>query len=337
MSSPKPIILITMGDPNGVGPEVCIRSFNEGSLFDLCTPIVIGDPAVLSQASALLKGAFPIAPIDSVTSPIEAQTIPVLCPTPFIEAVQPGVISKEAGVVSLSYITTAVNLLKEGTAAAMVTAPICKEAIEPTVPGFQGHTEYIGEMCGDPHPVLTLIEPGWVISHVSTHVSLREAIDRVEPVRITKTAELLNNLLKKLTGKNAPKIGVAGLNPHAGEGGLFGREEIEIIAPTIAELRQKGIDAHGPYPADVVFPQMKAGTFDGVVAMYHDQGHIVTKTLSFSLGEERTLNGVNATLGLDIIRTSVDHGTGFDIAWKGIAHHGSMLDAINCAITLSRS
>ncbi len=325
-----------MGDPNGVGPEVCIRSFNESSLFDLCTPIIIGDPLVLTQASELLKGTLPIVAIDSLTSPVEPQTIPVLCPTPFSETVQPGTITKLAGAVSLSYITTAVNLLKQGHAAAMVTAPICKEAIEPTIPGFQGHTEYIGEMCGDPHPVLTLIEPGWVISHVSTHVSLREAIDRVEPIRITKTAELLNNLLIKLTGKSTPKIGVAGLNPHAGEGGLFGREEIEIIAPTIAELQQKGIDAHGPYPADVVFPQMKAGTFDGVVAMYHDQGHIVTKTLSFSLGEKRTLNGVNATLGLDIIRTSVDHGTGFDIAWQGIAHHGSMLDAINCAITLSR-
>ncbi len=332
----KPIILITMGDPNGVGPEICAKSVMENACTSLCRPVILGDVLVLKKACTLLNLGYTIEAIDSLDA-IDSVTadITVLATRPFAGAVQPGVVSTEAGTAAIEYITSAVNLLKEKKAAAMVTGPICKESIEPIVPGFQGHTEFIGEMCGDPHPVLTLIEDNWVISHVSTHVSLREAIDRVEPERIIKTGELLNSVLKKLTGKGTPKIGVAGLNPHAGENGLFGTEEIEVIIPTVEKLQSLGIDAVGPLPADVVFPQMKAGTFDGVIAMYHDQGHIVTKTLSFDLGETRTVHGVNATLGLDIIRTSVDHGTGFDIAWKGIADHGSMIDAIACAVTLS--
>ncbi len=325
-----------MGDPNGVGPEICVKSVMESACTSACRPVILGDVLVLKKACTLLNLNYTIEAIDSLDAidSIKAD-ITVLSTQPFTGVVKPGVVSAEAGNVAIEYITSAVNLLKENKAAAMVTAPICKESIEPGIPGFQGHTEYIGEMCGDPHPVLTLIEDNWVISHVSTHVSLREAIDRVQPERIIKTGELLNSVLKKLTGKGTPKIGVAGLNPHAGENGLFGTEEIETIIPTVKKLQSLGIDAVGPLPADVVFPQMKAGTFDGVIAMYHDQGHIVTKTLSFDLGETRTLHGVNATLGLDIIRTSVDHGTGFDIAWKGIADNGSMMDAIACAIKLS--
>ena len=217
----------------------------------------------------------------------------------------------------------------------MVTAPLSKEAVEPSQPGFSGHTEYIGALCGDPEPVLSLFHGEWVVAHVSTHISLRDACDRVQIPRLLKTARLLVDALQR-TGKANPRIGVAGLNPHAGEGGLFGREEIEVIAPAVEQLRSEGISVTGPLPADVVFPQMKAGRFDGVVAMYHDQGHVVTKTLGFELGEKRLLRGVNATLGLDLVRTSVDHGTGFDIAWKGLADWHSLLDAAELAAHLVR-
>jgi 4-hydroxythreonine-4-phosphate dehydrogenase len=163
---------------------------------------------------------------------------------------------------------------------------------------------------------------------------LRDAVDRVQKKRIEKVGVLLHDFLRKYRGLQKGRIGVAGLNPHAGEGGLFGREEIEHILPAVKSMQKKGIAAEGPLPADVVFPQMRAGFFDGVIAMYHDQGHVVTKTLFFDLGGKRKLGGVNTTLGLSVLRTSVDHGTGFDIAWQGKASDQSLKDALDLAAKL---
>lgn len=331
------LLMVTMGDPNGVGPEICVKSMQRSN-WGQSTPVFVGDVDLLKHAWNKFTGnsEVPFHEIHDLDE-IQDQGVYVLNPVPEIKFKhQPGIISQDAGMVSLEYIRFSVNQLLQKKAAAMVTAPISKEAIDPVSPGFQGHTEFIGEMCGDPEPILCLVNGDWVVAHVSTHCSLRQAVDRVQIPRILKTAYWINHLLIKLTGVAQPKIGISGLNPHAGENGLFGDEEIKVIIPAINELKQQGIDAHGPYPADVVFPLLKAKKFHGVVAMYHDQGHAVTKTLAFDLGETRILRGVNATLGLPVIRTSVDHGTGFDIAWKGISDCHSLLDAYGLAWKLSR-
>jgi 4-hydroxythreonine-4-phosphate dehydrogenase len=207
--------------------------------------------------------------------------------------------------------------------------------VEKTVPNFQGHTEFIGEMCGDKEPVLALVHGDWVVAHASTHVSLSEAIKRAKPDRIIKVGRLLNDFLKKYKNIKNPKIGVAGINPHAGEHGLFGKEEIQSIIPAVKKLRSMKIDASGPLPADVVFPMLGSKVFDGVIAMYHDQGHVVTKTLAFSLGKVRRVGGVNTTLGLSVLRTSADHGTGFDIAGQNKADPASLRDALLLADKLA--
>lgn len=333
------LLLVTMGDPNGVGPEICMRAAPELKSSRNFVPVIIGHASVLQKAAELIQAEVKPQVVKDFHEALEVDDKSIAVWEPPVEYtaedLKPGAVCEKAGAASLAYVHHAVLSLQAGKAGAMVTAPVNKEAIEIRVPGFQGHTEYIGEMCGDPHPVLTLVHgEEWVASHVSTHVSLREACDRCKQPRILKTAKLLNEFLKKFRGLENPRLGIAGLNPHAGENGLFGREEIEEIKPAVEALVEGGINATGPLPGDVVFPQMKAGTFDGVVAMYHDQGHVVTKTLGFSLGEERKLNGVNLTLGLDVIRTSVDHGTGFDIAWQNRADHHSLMDAVEVAARL---
>ncbi len=308
----KPI-LITIGDPNGIGPEICLKLMAKPPKTK--HPVVlIGDIKVLGE-----KCNAPVY-IDSEK---------------FAGKIEPGKISKAAGAASIAWVRQAVEIVQAGYAAAVVTAPLCKEAVEKTIPKFQGHTEFIGEMCGDKEPVLALVHGGWVVAHVSTHVSLAEAIKRAKPERIVKVGKLLNEFLKKYKGIENPKIGVAGINPHAGEHGLFGKEEIQNIMPAVKKLRSMKINAIGPLPADVVFPKLHSGIYDGVIAMYHDQGHVVTKTLAFDFGKECKVGGVNTTLGLPILRTSVDHGVGFDIAWQNKASPTSLRDALLLADRLA--
>ncbi len=330
--------LLTMGDPNGVGPEICLKLLQSKSFGKGRIPILIGDPTVLEKARQMTGVKKNIVVIQSLVDAdkVWPKGIPVYSAgISFSEKVQPGKVTKACGVASIGYVRRAVELVQQGLAHAVVTAPLCKEAVEKTVPGFQGHTEYIGEMCGDPEPVLALVHGSWVVAHVSTHVSLRNAVDRAQKERIVKVGRLLQDFLQRYTGKKKPLIGVAGINPHAGEGGLFGLEEEQEIAPAVKSLRKLRIDAQGPLPGDVIFPQLQAGRFDGVIAMYHDQGHVVTKTLFFDLGKKRKVGGVNTTLGLPVLRTSVDHGTGFDIAWQGIASELSLRDALELAIRLT--
>jgi len=332
------ILLVTMGDPNGVGPEICVRLLSRRlTLPAHVVPVLLGDPEIFRQAQELLKSRKTLVEIASLDSAAKVwpKGIPMYSAgIEFTEDVQPGKVTRAAGAASIGWVHRAVQLVQEGKAHGIVTAPLCKESVQKTVPGFQGHTEYIGEMCGDPQPVLALVHGDWVIAHVSTHVSMREAVERVQKERIVKVGTLLNDFLKRYRGLKAPRLGVAGLNPHAGENGLFGDEESQQIIPAIKAMTKKGITAQGPLPADVVFPQLRAGTFDGVIAMYHDQGHVVTKTLFFDLGKTRKLGGVNTTLGLPVLRTSVDHGTGFDIAWKGGASDLSLRDALELACKL---
>lgn len=333
------ILLVTMGDPNGVGPEICLQLLSRKLKLPAgMVPVILGDAEVLRQAQEIVKTKKTLVELSSLSSAAKVwpKGIPVFSAgIEFTESVQPGKVTKAAGACSIGWVHRAVQLVQAKEAVAIVTAPLCKESVEKTVPGFQGHTEYIGEMCGDSSPVLALVHGDWVAAHVSTHVSLREACERVQKPRILKVTNLLHDFLKKYKGLKSPRIGVAGLNPHAGEGGMFGREEIESIIPAVKALQKKGIDAQGPLPGDVVFPQLRAGTFDGVVAMYHDQGHVVTKTMFFDLGGKRKLGGVNTTLGLPVLRTSVDHGTGFDIAWKGKASDQSLKDALELAAKLA--
>ncbi|HSQ42834.1 MAG TPA: 4-hydroxythreonine-4-phosphate dehydrogenase PdxA [Fibrobacteraceae bacterium] len=325
-------LLVTMGDPNGVGPEICVRLLSRRlELPTGMVPVILGDLKVLKQAQGVLQSKKTLVEIPSLEDAVSLwpRAIPVFSAgVHFSEKVMPGRVSKAAGAASIGWVRLAAELILAGEASAMVTAPICKESVEMTVPGFQGHTEFIGDLCGDPQPVLALVHGNWVVAHVSTHVSMREACDRVRQERILKVATLLHQFLRKYRGLQSPRIGVAGLNPHAGEHGLFGDEELQEILPAVKTLRKKHINATGPLPGDVVFPQLRAERFDGVVAMYHDQGHVVTKSLYFNLGKKPTVGGVNTTLGLPVLRTSVDHGTGFDIAWKGIASDLSLRDAL---------
>lgn len=320
----KPII-ITIGDPNGIGPEICLKLM--AKMPKTKHPVMfIGDFNVLEECREMLKisktnikGGVPVY-MDSFG---------------FKGKINPGKVSKAAGEASIMWVKQAVELVKAGHAAAMVTAPICKEAVRKTVAGFQGHTEYIGEMCGDKEPVLALVDDSWVVAHVSTHVSLSEAIKRATKERIIKTTVALNDFLKKYKGFEEPVIGIAGINPHAGENSLFGKEEAKNIKPAVRKLCSQGINVTGPLSADVVFPLLKCRLLNGAVAMYHDQGHVVTKTLAFFFGEKPTVSGVNITLGLPIIRTSVDHGTSFDIAWQNKADPSSLREALLLADKLA--
>lgn len=355
---------ITMGDPNGVGPEIIAKL--------LCSPLrlpkghipmVVGSIDIMMQALRFAGDAA--RPLVAIEDPEDAaniwpQGIPICdAHCKFGAILKPGKVDRAAGMASIAWVKAAVLWAKEGRVQSLVTAPICKESVEKTVPGFQGHTEFIGEMVGDPEPVLALVHGSWVVAHVSTHVSLSSAITMATQSRILKVGTLLHQFLIKYRKLTHPRIGVAGINPHAGEHGLFGREEIEQIEPAVKQLRKLGIDATGPLPGDVVFPQLKAKQFDGVVAMYHDQGHVVTKTLYFELGDlakpsmdrpakqtmdrpaklsidrPAKLRGVNTTLGLPVLRTSVDHGTGFPIAWQGIADCSSLRDALLLATKLA--
>lgn len=338
MKKKKLPLLVTIGDPNGVGPEIAVKLWTLKCKTNRPIALVGDFQTVLSAIASvgISKEVVSIEEPEEAYAACAMGMIPVLsCGVSFKGKLKPGKVCKQAGKASIGWVREATKLCLEKRAAAIVTAPLCKEAVEKTVKGFQGHTEFIGEMCGDLRPVLCLVHKDWVVAHVSTHVSLKEACERAEKTRIIKTATLLEDFLKRYKKLKKPRIGIAGLNPHAGEGGLFGEEEIKEIIPAVLELKKKGFTVEGPLPGDVIFPKLHCKTFDGVVAMYHDQGHIVTKTLLFDLGNKKKTSGVNTTLGLSVVRTSVDHGTGFDIAWQNIADPHSLKDALELADLLT--
>ena len=235
------------------------------------------------------------------------------------------------GKASFEYVSKVIELAKEGSIDATITGPIHKEAIQQAGYHYAGHTEIYAELTGTKNYAMMLAEGSFRVAHVSTHVSLSEAIQRVKKERVVNVIRLAHEALKKMKIEN-PRIAVAGLNPHAGENGLFGKEEIEEIIPAIEEAKHSGFAAEGPFPPDTIFPKMKGGQYDLVVCMYHDQGHIPTKLLGFNYdhqsGKWEGLSGVNITLGLPIIRVSVDHGVAFDKGGKGEANAESMMQAI---------
>jgi len=375
------LLAITMGDPAGVGPEVVVGALSTRRVREACRALVIGDERTLREASESLRRRFRARVVGGVEEMDRGTSAVCLLDLHNADPREIGVgeVSEAAGMAAAAYIRRAVELAETGKVAGIVTAPINKEALRLAHVPYPGHTEMLAALCGAKAVAMMLIDGDMRVSHVTTHVSVREACELVRRGRVLEVIRLTYEALRQL-GIARPRIAVAGLNPHAGESGLFGEEEVREIGPAVAQARDEGMQAFGPLPPDSVFARHRAGEFDGVVAMTHDQGHIAVKTVGFSARTARTarktaraapktaraarpsaqtergtarwagaadpdgtgagtqlrVGGVNVTLGLPIIRTSVDHGTAFDIAGQGIADSTSMVEAILLAAQMAR-
>lgn len=328
-TNPSPVIAVTMGDGSGIGPEVIVGALLDDTDVSCCLPVVIGDVRRLRQAAALRGDDARIVPVDSVADAVhEPGRINVL-DLGLLPADLPwGEVSATAGDAAYHYIRVACELAMAGEVQGICTAPINKEALHAGGHVYPGHTELLAELTGTPEVSMMLSTPRVKVIHVTTHIGLVDAIARIEPGLVERTVRRGHRALQT-SGIDRPAIAVCAINPHAGENGLFGHgEEQAKIAPAIERLRADGIDARGPVPADTAFYLAGRGDYDLVVAMYHDQGHGPVKVLGIEAG-------VNITVGLPVIRTSVDHGTAFDIAGTGKAEIGSMIEAIRQAAALS--
>lgn len=339
----KRIIGITMGDPGSIGPEITVKVFSDNALYSKCNAVVIGDAVVMERAKHMVSHSdIQINPITSIKQArFHPGIIDVLdMKVVDINKLEIGKVSKMCGKASFIYIKKAIELAMKKEINGIVTNAINKEAINMAGYHYSGHTEIFAEFTKTKNYTMMLVHENLRVVHVSTHVSLREACDRVKKERVLEVIRIADNVCKKL-GIEDPKIGVAGLNPHSGENGLFGKEEIEEIIPAIQSAKMEGINAQGPFPADTIFSKARGGWYDIVVAMYHDQGHIPLKVLGFIYDpkEKRwnSVSGINITLGLPIIRTSVDHGTAFDQAGLGTASEISLKNAIDYSILLTNN
>lgn len=324
----RPIIGITMGDPAGVGPEVIIKALSEREIYDECRPLVIGDARVLRiqnmdpdirirSIKGVEEGGFTFREIEV----IDLENI-------HLESLKIGEMSKEGGRASVEYIKEATRLALDGRIDGIVTAPISKEAINKAGFRYHGHTDLLADLTGVKEYAMFFVSPSIRVGLVTVHLPLKDVPQRLNSYDILKVIKLVHHALIASFEVERPRIGVAALNPHAGEGGIFGREE-GVIKAAIDEAQGLGIDAEGPYPADTLFVRRNLTRYDAFIAMYHDQGLIPVKLLDFE-------RAVNVTLGLPFPRTSVDHGTGFDIATKALANPSSMKEAIRLAIRLVR-
>lgn len=324
-----PIVGITMGDAAGVGPEIIMKALTHDSVYQSCRPLVIGDTGRLRSAGEIVDSGLAINTIDSVDDArftkgtvdcIDLGLIPV--------DLAYGVISPIAGDAAYQFIARTVELTQQGKLDAICTAPLNKEALHAGGHVFPGHTEMLAYLTGIDEVSMMLVAPNLRVIHVTTHTGLLDAIRRIEPGLVQRTIERAHETLVR-AGIEQPRIGVCGINPHAGENGLFGYgEEEEKIIPAVEKLVARGWDVQGPLPADTLFFRAGRGDFDVVVAMYHDQGHGPVKVMGLEAG-------VNVTVGLPVIRTSVDHGTAFDIAGKGVADERSLLEALIQAVELA--
>lgn len=327
----RPIVAVTMGDPAGVGPEVVLKAAVDPAVAKVARPVVVGDADLLGRVAAAL--GLPVRPV-RVQDPAEASFEPGSVPVVdrgFLPPgwYSPGRIDPVAGAAAVACVLEAAALAMAGRVGAIATAPLNKAAMHAAgFTRYAGHTEILTEATGARDSAMLLVARNLRVIHVSTHVSLAEAVRRVTPQRVERVIRLADEAVRDL-GIPRPRIAVAGLNPHAGEGGLFGREDQDVLAPAVARCRADGIEVSGPWPGDTVFYRAAhRDEFDVVVAMYHDQGHIPIKMYAFD-------HGVNVTVGLPIIRTSVDHGTAFDIAGQGIARPASMIEAIRLAARMA--
>lgn len=330
-ASDRPLVAITLGDPAGTGPEIITKALATPELYALCRPLVVGDAATLTRALRYTGVSVGVRAVrDPAAAAGEHGQIDVLDLANVDAAkLQLGQVDPLAGKAAYEYVKTAAELALAGKVAAIVTSAINKESLNKAGYHYDGHTGLLAELCHAPDATMMLAAENLRVSHVSTHVSLRDAIDRVRPERILNVIQLTHDAVQKL-GVAKPRIAVAGLNPHASEHGLFGDDEARYISPAIASAKQLGIAASGPYPGDTVFFRALQGEFDAAVAMYHDQGHVAVKMLG-------VWRGVNITLGLPIIRTSVEHGTNFDMAGTGKSDPRSLIEAVKLAATLARS
>ncbi len=336
-----PVIAVTMGDPAGIGPEIAAKSFAFKRINTICRPVLIGNSQIMKKAIKLTGVSLSIHPINSITQAIFDEGIINVYETGEspINDIKYGEISAHAGKIAYTAIETAIKLALKGDVKATVTGPINKESINKAGYKFSGHTEIYAHLTNTRNYCMLLADKHFRIAHVTTHLSLRDACDKITMEKVFNTIVLLNDGLKRM-GMKSPVIGVAGLNPHAGDGGLFGQEEITEIIPAIKKAAKAGILVSGPVPPDTLFALAYGGKFDGCVAMYHDQGHIPFKLMGFKWDKKKdmmkSVEGVNITLGLPVIRTSVDHGTAFEIAGKGIANENAMIQAIKYAVKLSK-
>jgi 4-hydroxythreonine-4-phosphate dehydrogenase len=324
-------ICITMGDPAGIGPEIILKAAAAPEARRDATRLVIAGSRSVFRAAAESLGLPPLE--DLARDGVELLDIGEPA-----APIRLGATSPDAGRLAYLAVEAAVRATLAGEVDAIVTAPLSKEGLHLAGHPYPGHTELLADLTGTKGPVMMLAHENFRVSHVTTHIPLDSVSGRATPERMRRVIDLTHAALIDL-GIAAPRIAVAALNPHAGEGGILGRHDIDVTAPVIAEYRARGLAVDGPVPGDTVFVKMRGGHYDAVVAMYHDQGHIPVKLLGFSIdpatGKWEALSGVNITLGLPIVRTSVDHGTAFDIAGRGIASERSLIEAIDYAVRLA--
>ncbi|MGD0654630.1 MAG: 4-hydroxythreonine-4-phosphate dehydrogenase PdxA [Thermoguttaceae bacterium] len=363
MDEQRPLIALTMGDPAGIGPEIIVGAWTETVVHEWCRPLVVGNPEILRRAVRLWQRGVVVEEIDSPDAARPSpEVIPCLvCGSSDVLDVAPGTLDARAGQAAFDAVILAARLALEGKVDAITTAPLQKEALHRAGHDYPGHTELLAHLCGvDDFAMMLYMGPGedvlapygLAVVHVTLHTALRSAIDMLTPEAILAKARLADCFMSRLMrpvgagkipqanrhrsgkaekqfpGENRPRIGVCAVNPHAGEGGLFGDEERTIIRPAVQRGISEGLQIEGPLPADTLMLRARDGHYDAIVAMFHDQGHIALKLLGMH-------RAVNVTLGLPIIRTSVAHGTAFDIAWKRRAETGSMIEAIRVASRLA--
>lgn len=323
-----PLVAVTLGDPAGIGPEIIAKTFAEPAFSRENRAVVVGDKAILERTVNLLNLDLNL---NVISKPVEGSygpsVIDLIPASELPEDLPFGKLDERAGAAAFEYVKLATELALRDEVQAVVTAPLNKEAMHLGGHKYPGHTEILAELTETKDYAMMLVAEDLRVIHVSTHVSLKEAIERAQPERELAVIHLARDALLKL-GVFEPKIAVAGINPHAGENGLFGTEDAEHIRPAVEKAREEGIEASGPWPADTVLSRARKGEFDMVVVQYHDQGHVPIKLLGFE-------SGVNVTVGLPFFRTSVDHGTAFDIAGTGKADHTSLQAALDLAYVLS--
>ena len=342
MTTNKPILGITMGDPAGIGPEIAAKAMADRHVYDICRPLIVGDAEVLRRAVKIANvniAVRAISDVDEAKYEYGIMDVIDLKDVNVCELVY-GKVSAMAGMAAFDAVKKVIELALDKKIDATITCPLNKEALNLAGYHFSGHTEIYAHYTDTKDYSMMLADGNLRVVHVSTHVSLREACDRVKKERVLKVIKLADAACRRIGIAN-PRIGVAGLNPHSGENGLFGREEIDEIIPAIEEAKNSGLNADGPVPPDTLFARAKGGQYDIVVAMYHDQGHIPLKVVGFNWDEAKnkwsSVSGVNITLGLPIIRSSVDHGTAFDQAGKGTATDESLINAIEYGVKLAEN
>ncbi len=338
----KPIIGITMGDPAGIGSEIIAKALSLKDIYETCRPLVIGDKKAMEEALQIARTNVEINAVTNVNDGLyQHGTIDVLdMDNIHLDEIPFGQVNESCGRAAGEYIEKAINMALDKEINAIVTGPINKASFDLGGYGkkYRGHTEMLAGMTNSQKAFMLLASGKLRVIHVTTHVPMRKAVDLIKTERVYNTIHKANEACKEL-GIDKPKIGVAALNAHGGEGGIMGYEEVEEIIPAIEKAKADGLDVYGPDPGDTIFPRAMAGTYDIVVAQYHDQGHIPVKFKGFQWdGTSWTsVSGVNITIGLPIIRTSVDHGTAFGKAGKGTADSKSLLDAVEYAILIAKN